>query len=745
MNPGSFLTPTTNSSWPSPSGRYAFGFYKQGNGYAVGVFFAGIPEKTVVWTANRDDPPVPAAVTLNFTSAGRLVLQSAQGTTKSVVVLGETASSASMLDTGNFVVYNSDNQSIWESFQNPTDTLLPTQQLFYDDVLDSSVSESNQSTGRFRAIMQQDGFIALYPIGTPYYIEYGYWSKGIQGPRLNATLNLDVDGHLYLANGNGIVTISAGGNSTKGLLYRLRMDDDGFLRLYSYNTNQNGDWDVTWSADSIGKCDPKGLCGINAFCVIYDEQYNCTCLPGFAFVDESKRTLGCERNLTVDNCKEGTYDMEEEINTVWENDTYSLPLFSSNIEDCKIACLQDCNCEAALFKDGACRKQRLPMRFGRRQSDSSVALIKVSTSTPSTNRTMTKERKKELRVDILIVSITLVAFAFIVLAISGFFIYRSHVSKHENVSNMGKFVDEDVGPRSFTYAELEKMTDGFKEELGRGAFGVVYKGMIGNGQKIVAVKRLEKLLADREREFQTEMKVIGKTHHRNLIRLLGYCHDGPNRLLVYEYMCNGSLADILFTPKKQPSWDERRGIACNIARGILYLHEECMPQIIHCDIKPQNILMDENRCAKLSDFRLAKLLKPDQSQTSTNIRGTRGYVAPEWHCRNCPVTVKVDVYSFGIVLLEIIYCRRSVDSNLPEEEAILEEWVYSCYECGELDKLINDEEVDKRQFERMVKVAFWCILEEPSLRPSMKKVLLMLEGTADIPIPPNPTSVISMT
>ena len=182
MNPGSFLTPTTNSSWPSPSGRYAFGFYKQGNGYAVGVFFAGIPEKTVVWTANRDDPPVPAAVTLNFTSAGRLVLQSAQGTTKSVVVLGETASSASMLDTGNFVVYNSDNQSIWESFQNPTDTLLPTQQLFYDDVLDSSVSESNQSTGRFRAIMQQDGYLALYPLGTPYSIEYGYWSVGINAP-----------------------------------------------------------------------------------------------------------------------------------------------------------------------------------------------------------------------------------------------------------------------------------------------------------------------------------------------------------------------------------------------------------------------------------------------------------------------------------------------------------------------------------------------------------------------------------
>ena len=143
------------------------------------------------------------------------------------------------------------------------------------------------------------------------------------------------------------------------------------------------------------------------------------------------------------------------------------------------------------------------------------------------------------------------------------------------------------------------------------------------------------------------------------------------------------------------------GIARNIARGILYLHEECMPQIIHCDIKPQNILMDENSCAKISDFGLAKFLKLDQSKTSTGIRVTKGYVAPKWH-RKASMTVKVDVYSFGIVLSEIICCRKSVDCNLLEEEAILEEWTYSCFESGEIGKLVNDEEIDKRQFERMV-------------------------------------------
>jgi hypothetical protein len=167
VKPGSSLTPTTKPTWLSSSGLYAFGFYKQGNGYAVGIFLAGIPQKTVVWTANRDNPPVPADVTLNFTSDGRLVLQSTQFTVPSLGITADGATSASMLDTGNFVVYNSDNKSIWESFQHPTDTLLPTQKLSAsandDGVLDSSVSDSNQSTGLFRALMQQDGFHCAIP------------------------------------------------------------------------------------------------------------------------------------------------------------------------------------------------------------------------------------------------------------------------------------------------------------------------------------------------------------------------------------------------------------------------------------------------------------------------------------------------------------------------------------------------------------------------------------------------------
>jgi hypothetical protein len=751
VKPGSFLTPTTNSTWPSPSGLYAFGFYKQGNGYAVGIFLAGLPQKTVVWTAQRDSPPVPADSKLNFTSDGRVVLQSAQGAETPIAGAPEGgASSASMLDSGNFVINNSANQRVWQSFSFPTDTFLPTQNLSHGQVLYSSVSENNKSTGIFRVLMQEDGWLAMYPVGTPYTLDYGYGGAGTDGQKNDVVLQLEEDGHLYLINGAGVIIVNmTDGYPAKDVVYRLTIDFDGILRLYSHDMNQNGDWTVKYSLPNDDICKPKGLCGINGYCVVNDLQVGCKCLPQFESVNKEDRSSGCQRNFIAEGCRSDRYAMEPVPNTVWENNNYSI-ITSTTQDNCEEACLRDCNCEAALFKDEVCTKQRLPLRFGRRDtSDSTVALIKVANgnySTPTIDGSLPKESKKEhYRLDILIVGVSLLAFALVVMAISGIAVYRYRVWSYKVISNHGNTaLGEDVAPKSFTYAQLEKATGGFKEELGRGAFGTVYKGAIWNGvgQRIVAVKRLDKLLAEREREFQTEMKIIGRTHHKNLVRLLGYCHDGPNRLLVYEYMCNGSLADVLFTPQKQLSWNERMEIARNIAKGILYLHEECESQIIHCDIKPQNILMDAQKCPKISDFGLAKLLKADQTKTFTDIRGTKGYVAPEWH-RKLPVTVKVDVYSFGIVLLEIICCRKSVDLDLPVEEAILEEWVYQCFESGELGKLVNNEEVDKKQLERIAKVGLWCILDEPSLRPSMKKVLLMLEGTVDIPTPPSPTSFLS--
>ncbi|XP_030948336.1 G-type lectin S-receptor-like serine/threonine-protein kinase LECRK1 [Quercus lobata] len=748
VNLGSSLTPTAKSSWRSQSGFYAFGFYQQANGYAVGVFFAGIPEKTVVWTANRDKPPALASVTLNFTNDGRLIMQSAQGEETAIANPPERAASASMLDSGNFVLYNSDKKIIWQSFESPTNTLLQGQRLTAGNELFSSVSESDQSTGIFRLIMQKDGNLVQYPVQITDAAEYAYWASGTDGKGSNVSLCLDDDGRLYLLNSTGTIlkNLTQGNSHTKDVVYFMRIDVDGIFRLYSHNLDKNGNFSVIWSS-SDNKCAPKGLCGLNGFCIMNDQDANCLCLPDFASVIEGNWSSGCERNFTAESCKSKDesmkYIMQAVPNTVWEDNSFS-SLTVLTKDDCEAACLKDCNCEAATYRDGVCRKQKLPLRFGRRVlSDANIVFIKVAISTSTINKIEPLGRERYSRKDIMILGISFGAFGLIMSVISTIAIYKNRVRAYRRVSNSGNVeLTMDVSLRSFTYSDLEKMTNGFKEELGRGSFGTVYKGTIWNGQKIVAVKRLEKVLTEGEKEFQTEMKVIGRTNHKNLVRLLGYCHDGENRLLVYEYMSNGSLADILFNPEKKLCWDERIEIARNIAKGILYLHEECESQIIHCDIKPQNILMDEYRCPKISDFGLAKLLKPNQTNTFTGIQGTKGYVAPEWH-RNQRVTVKADVYSFGIVLLELICCRKNVDWSFPEEEAILEEWAYSCFEACELDKLVSGKDVDKRQLERIIKVGLWCILDEPSLRPSMKKVLLMLEGTVDVPIPPSPTSFLS--
>ncbi|XVF61862.1 hypothetical protein PTKIN_Ptkin08bG0168300 [Pterospermum kingtungense] len=763
---GSSLTPTGRpSAWFSPSRLFAFGFYQQGNGYAVGIFLAGDPERTVVWTANRDDPPVPTTASLNLTSDGRLIIQSPQRQDRYIVQgqrllagmldSSQKVANASMLDSGNFVLYNSEQDIIWRSFEHPTTTILPGQRLLAEMELVSSASETDHATGIFRLKMQNDGNLVQYPVHTPDIWNRAYWVSGTDGKGDNVSLNLDNDCHLYLLNstGSNISDIIKGGYDTNGTIYLIKIDSDGILRLYSYRHDQNWNQSILWSSTN-DKCAPLGLCGLNGYCINNDtNEADCRCLPGFAPVMNGNFTAGCERNFSSESCKSDQdrikYTIQPVENMQWELIGYST-LSLPTTEACENACLEDCNCEAALFKDQQCVKQKLPIRFGRRiPAESQIALIKVGIPASNSNESgkpdVSKDGKEKHDMTILIIGLSLIGFAVIVLLVSGALIHRSRVFRYRRFStdeNNVRLCEINVAPMSFLFAEVKEMTNNFKEEIGKGAFGTVYKGtmMLGGNLKAVAVKRLDKISDQGDREFQTEMQIIGRTHHRNLVRLLGYCQEGANRLFIYEYMINGSLADVLFTPEKRPSWDERVGIARNIARGLVYLHEECETQIIHCDIKSRNILIDEQGLPKIADFGLAKLLKPDQTKTFTEIRGTKGYVAPEWH-KKLPVTVKADVYSFGVVLLEIICCRPSVDWSLDEEEAVLEEWVYQCFEAGELRKILGEnEEVDEKQLERMVRVGLWCILDEPTLRPSIKKVLLMLEGTVEIPVPPSPTS-----
>lgn len=265
--------------------------------------------------------------------------------------------------------------------------------------------------------------------------------------------------------------------------------------------------------------------------------------------------------------------------------------------------------------------------------------------------------------------------------------------------------------------------------------------------------------------------MIGSTHHVNLVHLHGYCTEKAHRLLVYEYLSNGSLDHYLvhggdatstsssslssgstasnaIQPRTILDWKTRSSIALGMARGIMYLHEECRECIVHCDIKPENILLDESFCPKVSDFGLAKLLGlRGRERHITTIRGTRGYLAPEWSA-NLPLTAKADVYSYGMVLLELVVGRRALDSAAADSERIrFPTWVYRDMIAGSLVRSIKEQarnlghRVDLDQFERTVFTAFWCIQDEPSARPSMGKVVQMLEGIASVDPPPEPLRI----
>ncbi|KAH6791659.1 hypothetical protein C2S52_002136 [Perilla frutescens var. hirtella] len=302
-------------------------------------------------------------------------------------------------------------------------------------------------------------------------------------------------------------------------------------------------------------------------------------------------------------------------------------------------------------------------------------------------------------------------------------------------------------PVRFTAQQLFTFTDNYSTLLGRGGFGRVYKGKFPNGVHI-AVKVLNRD-ANRsiEDQFMAEVGTIGRTHHINLVRLYGFCYDQFMSALVYEFMSNGSLDKHLFGEDRELEWEKLHAIAIGTARGIAYLHEECQQRIIHYDIKPGNVLLDSDFSPKVADFGLAKLCnREDTHVTVTGCRGTLGYLAPEFMLKNFPITYKCDVYSFGILLFEIVGRRRNAGGGGGgggDEESL--DWfpkkVWEEYERGELMALVESCEIEERdrvKAERSAKVALWCVQDSPETRPPMSAVVKMLEGGVEVMPPPKP-------
>uniref|UniRef100_A0A2N9EQ58 non-specific serine/threonine protein kinase n=1 Tax=Fagus sylvatica TaxID=28930 RepID=A0A2N9EQ58_FAGSY len=667
-----------NSTWTSPSGDFAFGFRRlEQDQFLLAIWFAKIPDETI------------------------LQVDRSCGGPKTVRILKYQA--PAMLNTGNFVITSTNSSIIWNSFNEPTNTMLPTQVLDFRSNLFSSMSKESYKGGKFqlRFTVKQQNISYSYNLMLN---QIDVYTKNPYGAYYTSPdvseLILDKSGYLQVKNSQGSISNLSTQVLRIDSYYRATLDFDGIFRLYAYPKNFTGNqsWSAIWYVpenicldifDTFG----SGSCGYNNICSLgaYGKP-ECQCAPGFSLLDVNNKYSGCKQNDVsyMRECNEmGSVILKDQFEFLemeyadWPLADYEL-LQPTTEYECKNSCLRDCYCAVAIFQD------------------------------PKVNNGQGKQNQAILILAILLGKIPN--------------FYRTLHTK-----------DLDMNLRLFTYKDLEEATSGFKEELGRGSFGIAYKGvLVSSYTKYVAVKKLDKMVREGEREFKTEVTVIGQTHHNNLVRLLGYCDEGEHQLLVYEFAYNGSLSSFLFGVIR-PSWQQRMQIALGIARGLIYLHEECSTQIIHCDIKPQNILLDDLFIEKISDFGLAKLLMNHQTLTQIGIRGTKGYVAPEWF-RNTLVTVKVDVYSFGVMLLEIICCRRCVDVEM-ERAAILTEWAYECYSRGKVERLVeNDEEAlsDMEWVKKLVMVAIWCVQDVPLLRPSMREVTHMLEGILEISAPPSP-------
>lgn len=637
--------------------------------------------------------------------------------------------------------------TVWSTFDNPTDTVVPSQNFTVNNVLSSGLySFSLNRTGNLTLRWNNDVV---------------FWSSG-----LNASVNANLSNpqlglqsigilSLYdasIPSGSVVVAYSSDYAESGNILRFLKLDSDGNLRIYS-SVRGSGTTTVRWTAVS-DQCLVFGYCGNMGICSYNDTSPVCGCpSENFDPVDPNDGMKGCKLKKEIKDCR-GSATMLQMVHTRFltyppenVNDVYFV-----GISACRGNCLSGSSCVASTtLADGSGQCYIKTSNFvSGYQSPAlpSTSYVKVCgpvvPNPPPPAQEAAKGGKLRGWVIVVVILGTLLGLALLEGSLWWWCCRKS--PNFGGLSAQYALLEYASGaPVQFAYRELQRATRGFKEKLGAGGFGAVYRGVLTN-RTVVAVKQLEGI-DQGEKQFRMEVATISSTHHLNLVRLIGFCSEGRHRLLVYEFMKNSSLDSFLFAPEDESgkllSWEHRFIIALGTARGITYLHEECRDCIVHCDIKPENILLDDNYNAKVSDFGLAKLVNPKDHRyrTLTSVRGTRGYLAPEW-LANLPITSKSDVYSYGMVLLEIVSGRRNFEVSSETNGRKFSCWAYEEFERGNIESIVDrklaNTQVDMDQVTRAIKVSFWCIQEQPSQRPMMGKVVQMLEGIMEIEKPPAP-------
>uniref|UniRef100_A0A7N0T362 non-specific serine/threonine protein kinase n=1 Tax=Kalanchoe fedtschenkoi TaxID=63787 RepID=A0A7N0T362_KALFE len=737
--------------------KYACGFYCNGScdKYLFAVFVVqtnsgggivqpaiGFPQ--VVWSANRNYP-VSLNSTLQLTSEGDLVLRDVDGVTAwSTNTYGKSVVGMNMTEVGNLVLFNSKNETVWQSFDHPTDALVPGQKLLESQSLTSSTSSSNWTQGVFSLSVSSSGLFAAIESDPPqvYYQAPVRGNKTSSGPSyiklMNGSLALFIlDEEPNDPNDKLSIPLASSAQY-------MKLEGDGHLRVYEWGKGDRGGWGAVEDllTGYLGVCNYPMVCGEYGVCL----NGQCSCPAAtrngtrlFEQIDDRQPASGCRPTSQL-SCEASQYHQFLELSDATYFSFVS-DLESTDMETCKEACLRNCSCKAALFRYGSNSTNGdcyLPSHIFSLMNNekelthyNSTAFIKVQ-GIPPTAPPASVRKKSSSRV---IIGASVGGFAGLFLLAALVFLVVGRKRKDDGDEDEEEYLDQVPGmPTRFSYEELRIATEDFSRKLGEGGFGSVFEGKLGDGSEI-AVKLLDGVGQIRN-SFLAEVETIGSVHHVNLVKLVGFCAEKSHRALVYEYMPNGSLEKWIFKPKAENvlDWRQRKKIILDIAKGLSYLHEDCRQKIVHLDIKPQNILLDERFNAKVSDFGLSKLIDKDQSNVMTTMRGTPGYLAPEW--LNSVITEKVDVYSFGVVVLEILCGRKNLDRSQPEDEMHLLSLFKSKAEENLLLDLVDtcspDMKLHGEEVVEMMRVATWCLQSDFAKRPSMSVVVKVLEGVMDV-------------
>nr|BAF91378.1 S receptor kinase [Brassica rapa] len=781
------LTISNSRTLVSPGDVFELGFFKttSSSRWYLGIWYKKLPGRTYVWVANRDNPLSNSIGTLKISNMNLVILDHSnksvwstnhtRGNERSLVV-------AELLANGNFLMRDSNSNDaygfLWQSFDYPTDTLLPEMKLGYDlkiglnRSLTSWRSPDDPSSGYFSYKLEGSRRLPEFYLMQGDVREHrsGPWN-GIQFIGIpedqkssymmyNFTDNSEEVAYTFVMTNNGIYS-------------RLKLSSDGYLERLTWAPS-SGAWNVFWSSPNH-QCDMYRMCGTYSYCDV-NTSPSCNCIPGFNPKNRQQWDLripisGCKRRTRLSCNGDGFTRMK---NMKLPDTTMAIVDRSMGVKECEKRCLSDCNCTAfanADIRNGGtgCVIWTGELEDMRNYAEGGQELyVRLAAAD------LVKKRNGNWKIISLIVGVSVVLLLLLLLLIM-FCLWKRkqnrakamatsivNQQRNQNVlmntmtqSNKRQLSRENKADEfELPLIELEavvKATENFSNcnELGRGGFGIVYKGML-DGQE-VAVKRLSKTSLQGIDEFMNEVRLIARLQHINLVRILGCCIEAGEKILIYEYLENSSLDYFLFGKKRSSNlnWKDRFAITNGVARGLLYLHQDSRFRIIHRDLKPGNILLDKYMIPKISDFGMARIFARDETQVRTdNAVGTYGYMSPEYAMYGV-ISEKTDVFSFGVIVLEIVIGKRNRGFYQVNPENNLPSYAWTHWAEGRALEIVDPVILDSlsslpstfkpKEVLKCIQIGLLCIQERAEHRPTMSSVVWMLGSEAtEIPQPKPP-------